>query len=238
MATNRSGKEVLKHCETVFGKELGTIFYRLNSAWTYAFLKAREYRILFSNRDNLDLINAVGGRFIGSIQDVLYDDILLQLTRITDKAKMGSNKNITIRMFPDFFEDFEMKKKVCELVKGAVQATEFARHWRNKRIVHIDYEYHMDPESNPLKPASLERVQNALNAIHCLLNEVSLVKTGEGYVNSVMSRPIAQQLIANIQIMLEYMLYAESSGEVRPNPHARRLIDEFRALKQQGVEAK
>ena len=212
---------------------MGGIYNRLTRVWTYAYTKTVEYRILFSNRENLDLINVVGGRFIASIQDVLFNDILLQLTRITDKAEMGSNKNITIQMFPRFFDDLEMKKKVCELVKEADEATEFARNWRNKRIVHIDYEYHIDSESNPLKPASLDKVQNALNAIHRVLHEVSILKTGEGLVNFVRpSHPKANQLIANIELMKEALLRAESSGEVPPNSHSGRLIEKFRALKQ------
>ncbi len=233
MATYRSGPKLLEYHTTEFGKELGTIYYRLNSAWTYTYVKTKEFRILFSNRENLNLINAVAGRFIGSIQNVLFDDILLQLTRITDKAEMGSNKNLTIRMFPRFFDDREKKKIICDLVKEAVEATKFARDWRNKRIAHIDLKFHTDAESNPLQPASLEKVQNALETIHRVLNAVLFIKTGSTLANAVAPyRPKAYELITNIELMKEYLLRAESSGEVRRNSHASRLSDKFRSIRE------
>ena len=235
MAISRSGPKYLENCKTVFGDELGSIYYRLSSAWTYANRKTSEYCILFSNRENLDLINAVGGRFFASIQYVLFYDILLQLTLITDNEKTVGNKNLTIQMLPRFFDDCEEKKIVRELVDEAVKATDFARNWRNKRITHFDYDHHMDPELNPLKPASLVSVQNALVTINHVLNKVDFIKTGGGRADFIAPyRPIAKQLIANLEIMRGYLLRAESSGEVPHNSDGGRLVGKFKELQQEG----
>ncbi len=226
-----SGDSALEYYEEQFGKEFGSVYYKLFNVWAYVFVKTKEFRLLFSNRGNVDLINVVGGRFFGSIQDVLFNDILLQLTRITDKVELGRNKNLSIRMLPGFLNDCEMKKKVSELVEEAVEATEFARNWRNKRIAHMDHDFHMDSESNPLEPASLERVQNALDAIHTVLNTVTSHVSGEPLANDVIYETKAEQLITNISRMSGYMSYAYSLGEVKPDHYTRLLIDKFKSVK-------
>ena len=104
-------EQTLDYYKKKMGEEFGTVFYKLDNVWTYALIKSQEYRVLFSNWDNLELINAIGGRFFASIQDVLYDDILLQLTRITDKTQIAGRKNLTIQMLPDYCDDEELSRK-------------------------------------------------------------------------------------------------------------------------------
>jgi len=213
------------------GEEFGTVFYKLKSVWTYALIKSREFRLLYSNRDNLGLINAIGGRFFASIQDVLYDDILLQLTRITDKPQIVGHKNLTIRMLPEYCDDEDLSREVEKLVLQVVIATDFARNWRNKRIAHMDYEHHMDSISNPLESASLEKVQIALDAIHTVLNEIQMGVTGIPLGNDVISDPMAQELITNLERLSDHMLYIDSTESVKPEIYIRNLVDKIRSVR-------
>ena len=231
MVDQMDSEQTLDYYKKNMGEEFGTVFYKLDNVWTYALIKSQEYRVLFSNWDNLELINAIGGRFFASIQDVLYDDILLQLTRITDKTQIAGRKNLTIQMLPDYCDDEELSRKVTKLVKQAVNVTDFARDWRNRRIAHMDYVHHMDSESYPLKPASLEKVQKALDAIHTVLNEVQIGMTGRQSSNGVISDPIAQQLITNLERMSDHMLYVDSLESVEPGIHIRNLIDKVRSVR-------
>ena len=213
------------------GEEFGSVFYKLNNVWSYALIKSQEFRLLYSDRENLDFINAIGGRFFASIQDVLYDDILLQLTRITDRKQIGERKNLTIRMLPDYIDDEGKKWEVSKLVKQAVRDTEFARNWRNKRIAHMDYNHHMDSKAFPLKLSNFKKVQTSLDAIHDVFNEIQIGVTGIPLANGVISDPVAQQLITNLERMADYMLYVDSLESVEPEIYTRNLINTIRSAR-------
>ena len=231
MAELMDAGQTLDYYKEHMGKEFGTVFYKLNNVWTYALVKSQEFRLLYSNIENLGLINVIGGRFFASIQDVLYDDILLQLTRITDNPKTKGRKNLTIQILPGYLEDEKSKRKVTGLVKQVLNDTEFAKNWRNRRIAHMDYSHHMDPKSNPLNTASLAKVQKALDSIHAVLNEIKIEMTGIPLGNGVVSDPMAQHLITNLERMSDHILYVDSSESTEPGIYVRNLIEKIRSVR-------
>ena len=63
-------------------------------------------------------------------------------------------------------------KKLEEQLNAAVEAAEFARSHRNKRISHKDLDYVIS--RNELPSATLERIRKALEAVHAVLQTVNV----------------------------------------------------------------
>ena len=84
-------------------------------------MRAQEFRELFSNKEDVELLNAIsGGGFLWDIQHIFWDDLMLRVTRLTDPIRTASKDNLTIWMLPDFCEDLALCNEVRELVEDAV----------------------------------------------------------------------------------------------------------------------
>lgn len=62
--TEMDAGQTLEYNKEQMGEEFGIVFYKLNNVWSYALIKSQEFRLLYSDRENLELINAIGGRFL------------------------------------------------------------------------------------------------------------------------------------------------------------------------------
>jgi hypothetical protein len=151
-------------------------FDALRNELAWLQLKWSEYRELFVfSEERVNLLNRAASFFFGSLQSLLWDDILLHLCRMTDRAEIGNKTNLTIQMLPDFCDDPKLREDVSKLVTSATDATKFARDWRNRRIAHSDLALALGQEcAEKLEEANRLRVSNAVSAIHAVLNYFSM----------------------------------------------------------------
>jgi hypothetical protein len=66
-----------------------------------------------------------------------------------------------------------VRQEMEPLVQTAIDATAFARDWRNRRIAHLDYDHATNPQARPLDPASRQNVADAIEAIHRVLEVIA-----------------------------------------------------------------
>jgi len=155
-------EEWRRHLGDEVGREVNALeaeLVVLNDKW-------REYVTLFGvSQGRVDLLNEAGGRFFGMVDSVFFEDILLHLCRLTDLQVVKEYELLTIRRLPSFFEDKPFHASLKKAVNRATRATAFATDWRHKRLAHHSRARALDPQAHPLKPASRERVQKALDAI-------------------------------------------------------------------------
>ena len=138
-------------------------------------MRRDEFRELFTRPEDVSLMNALtGGAFTWDIQNVLWDDLLLRVCKLTDPPKSAGKHNLTVTVLPAFCEPHgaALYDQVQHLVRTAVKKATFARDWRNRRISHSDLATAVGT-AEPLAPASLERVTSALDAVHAVLNTIS-----------------------------------------------------------------
>jgi hypothetical protein len=107
--------------------------------------------------------------FFRIVHDTLLEDILLNLTRLTDSPSFGEGKNqrrrLTLRSLPTRISEDSIRAEIEELVNAAISATAFARDWRNRRIAHRDLTLALNINAKPLAPASRERISDALAGV-------------------------------------------------------------------------
>ncbi|MDE0442441.1 MAG: hypothetical protein OXL38_10020 [Gammaproteobacteria bacterium] len=193
-----SSEDVRERYRTELGVEFGDAFHQLWNEWAWSLMRRNEFRELFSHAEDVSLLNALtGGDFTWDIQQILWDDLLLRLCRLTDPEQTGRKGNLTVRRLPPFCEqhDAALRDQVQSLVDAAVAKAEFARDWRNRRISHSDLATAVG-KAEPLAPASLQNVTSALDAVHAVLNAISIELLEAEIANLVTGKPRARAFLA------------------------------------------
>ena len=186
------------------GPELGVVFDKLRVEWATGWIKLNEIRSLYGNHENVKYVNSFGGLFFGHIQGILRDDLLLNITRLTDPVNSGgSKKNLTIQLLPNLIDNLDnrelSREEVDECVKTAVESSRFARDWRNRHIAHRDYKLELrhiahqdynleldDKNVEPLEDANRRKIDHALTRVHSVLNLIN---------ERLLDRPMANEVI-------------------------------------------
>jgi hypothetical protein len=78
-----------------------------------------------------------------------------------------------VHALPARVNDSVLRAEADALIDQAVNATEFARDWRNRHLGHRDLALALNSAAQPLRPASAAKVSEALSAIHAVLNLIS-----------------------------------------------------------------
>lgn len=169
-----------QHLDTL-GPELGPVYHALYNECAWLHIKWQQYVALYGTKpERIELLNRAAGLFFRIIEDTLWDDILLHLTKLTDRpSTYNKKKNLTIRLLPQMIADNTFRSEIENLVAAAVKATEFAHDRRNRHIAHRDLALAIKEEAIPLMPASREQVEDALEALSCPIQRIH-----EFYFNS------------------------------------------------------
>ena len=179
------------------GNEFGAIFHGLQNDWAVGLVRIKEFRKLFDNTTHIELLEALGVGFFTDIHHILWDDLMLHVTRLTDPRSTAG-------------KDQGLHNEVQTLVDVAVDTAEFARDWRNRRISHTDLTRAVELDPEPLAPASTRQVAAALDAVHAVLNTISVRLLGEGIANDVVMRPRAAAFVAYARQLVEAVQYIDS----------------------------
>jgi hypothetical protein len=81
---------------------------------------------------------------------------------------------LTVRRLPDAITDASLKARVESEVAKAVQATKFARDWRNRGLAHFDLALWLNPQVRPLATADHSSVGAALESLALPMNSISV----------------------------------------------------------------
>lgn len=153
----------------VLGPKLGKVYFELVNEHVWLHDKWREYRALFAgSEDRIELLNRAASRFFGQLDGILWEDVLLHLCRITDPPRVGSHHQLTIQRLSGLHQGPEIQT----LVDSAVEASAFARDWRNRHIGHRSLARAVDPAARPLAHASHASVETALGVLDDLFNAI------------------------------------------------------------------
>jgi hypothetical protein len=120
------------------GEPLGEMYSALWQEVATIHFHWKEYVELFGTKsERITLLNDVAPFFFRMIQDGLWETSLLHLSRLTDppitRVRKEEKANLTVRALPQLIGDANLKANVTKLVKDAVEATGFARDWRDGR---------------------------------------------------------------------------------------------------------
>ena len=188
--------------------KLDELLDALGGEWAEAVVRVNEFDQLFGNTVRVDLLNLVGGAFFADVQRILWDDVLLRVTRLTDPLQTSRKDNLTIRRLPELCErDKVLSETVQEQVDVAVHTAGSARKHRNQRISHRDLTYAIG--SSELPTTSLGEIRRALDTVHAVLQTVNIALLGK-YLSKVVSvGPRAEAFLLSTDSLVNAVLCVE-----------------------------
>lgn len=208
----KKSSEHLRNCQSQLGTEFGAAYHGIFNDWVWALMRLNEFRELFSRAEDVALLNALtGGSFIWDIQGIFWDDLLLRVCRLTDPVKSGGKSNLSIARLPLYCEgkDPALGDEVTCLARAAEQKARFARDWRNRRISHADWERAV-ARGKPLAAASPKKIENALDAVHAVLNAISKKLLKTELMNTAVGPPRAREFLYNSRRLVDSVKFIDA----------------------------
>ncbi|MEQ7870326.1 hypothetical protein V6R97_06705 [Chromohalobacter salexigens] len=159
-----------EHLQKVFDRikqELNHIHYR----WTL-------YRQMFgTNPSRIELINKTSSNIFAEFQWLVIDYMVMSLSKLTDRARMGGNDNLSYHYLIEKVRASGNKELADELqieLDELTVACEKFRELRNKRVAHNDLVVALDEDGSPLPGVSRADIEAALIHARNIMNKVEL----------------------------------------------------------------
>ena len=193
------------------GPEFGKMLDAIHEEWTLALDRYQELMELFGKDEKrVAMLNALGAVFAVDLQEVLSNDLILRLTRLTDTDR----RTVSVHHLPRFLRNEpHLQKEVEKHVSEAKRHGKSARDRRNHRIAHRD-------KSQPERPVAYGDLKAGLDSVHAALN---VVEAGfwNGYLeNEVINEMRTRRFVGLLESLVEVVLFIESkvdpTGETKP----------------------
>ncbi len=176
--TSRHRNEAVDSRINALGEEFGVLFHDVENDLYSLRLHWRVYVALFAtNSERVDLLNSISGTTALLIEKALFEAAMMSVCRLTDppQSLRGAQKNITVKRFQALVEERFSNANVenlAKLVSTAVEASEFARSWRNKRLAHSDEAVRRGKQA--ILTASIEKMDRAIDAVASIIRWVGV----------------------------------------------------------------
>lgn len=204
------------------GDELRMAYDRIWKRLAQATLVWNESLIIFDNSENLNLANDTAPSFFRIVQEALWQEVNLEISRLTDPLKVGRRKTDGLRRLLAIAKE-ERKLQGChdidEALESAVKDCKPIRERRNQVLAHSDV--------SPTKAAFIPREEkdSTEKALHALAKFMNLFEKCVGlpqmmYSDIGFSPWGADQLIIALrkaqasEIRLHELVRTESDGRV------------------------
>jgi hypothetical protein len=168
-AHTKAIKPIRTEIESVY-KELQSQVVWLHGRWIC-------YRQLYAaSPKRIDLLNESGATFFFFVKDVLYDEVQVTLSKLTDPATTSRKfENLSLKQLQGrlaSFGDASLTvncRKLLETLR--LQCAPF-RLRRHKKLAHLDLSTALRIQSQPLPAISRQMVEDALLTIRTYLNTI------------------------------------------------------------------
>ncbi len=172
MGTHKSAEEILQEQIEVMGEEFGPIYNRLYREILFIHHKWSEFESLYGQGDaTINSMNKFAPFFYYIVQNNLFDDVILNICRITDPIKTLGKYNITIQLFPEYVND-QIQSSISQQIQRIIFDSSFCRDRRNRIISHIDKDLALNQSAKPLEKANRNLVNALLKKFQELFNSI------------------------------------------------------------------
>ncbi len=175
--TYQTSEEAKQEYITKMAAALGEQYAELVQEIAQLHLTWFEFVELFgTKKSRIELLNNAAPHFFRMVQDRLWEAVMLEIARLTDRScSFGDpNKpNLTLRNLPTLIDDKKLKAEVERLCTAAFDGVKFARDWRNRHIAHRDLKLALGKGGTPLPQVPLKQVNDALASFEIILNTIS-----------------------------------------------------------------
>ena len=164
--SERTAAQAKANHVVAMGDEIGTVYSALWQEVAWIHQKWAQYVELFgTSSGRINLLNQAAPAMFRTVQDTLWEDVLLHLARLTDPAESMRKANLSVFRLATLVANLPIGIHVESLSSAALTACEFARDWRNRRLAHRDLDLALGLNSQPLAPASRLDPVEAMNSV-------------------------------------------------------------------------
>jgi hypothetical protein len=136
-------------------------------------IKWHIFSQLYTDQETVNLLDESAPTFFGVCYLVLLNDVILEISRLTDPSKTGKHENLTIERMVEATNSLvcDHQAELDELLSLIRCKCKFARTIRNRRLAHTDLEACKHPEILPA--IEIGEVEEALLALRNIMNQVA-----------------------------------------------------------------
>ena len=189
--------------ERVFGAELGAKYFVLENYVTHAHMNWAMISELMKDQERRLLLHFAGQYFFIEVHRLFVNDVILRLSRLTDQAQQGDQKNLSLWALLDDICDPTLKSKIKNLIEKAKAKIAPLKKHRHKRIAHSDLYVALQSPSVSLPSFNEQSIDEALAAVVDVLEQL-----WEGY--AVFPRVISWVPVETIPEIEGFLHYLES----------------------------
>ncbi|KAB2757955.1 hypothetical protein F9K81_11415 [Brucella anthropi] len=180
----RNSEEIIQNNIEVMGESPGMLHYHAVNEWCDLHLIWKQFSNLFcKGKERVDLLNRCGANFFYTVDRLFFQAAILSICRLSDPTRTLGKSNLTVLSYADIVSADD-KSEIDALLDDLKTKTEFARDWRNRHIGHNDLALLLGT-SAPLKEATIDDVENSIDAIFAVINFVQMKFFGNAIHNVV-----------------------------------------------------
>ncbi len=162
--------EILAQYVDAMGQDLGELVAALYHRVAWLHMRWALYRQLFAKSDRrIELLNDTAALLFSVVQQTLFNDVVLNLARLTDRPRTPK-ENLTLQRIADHVSDPELHLEVSRLAQAAVDACKGIRARRNRQLAHDDLPLALATSTDPVAGISRADIESALLAVRKMLN--------------------------------------------------------------------
>lgn len=158
------------------GNTLDVVYEKIASEFTRLHTMWREYKSLFTQDENVHLLNQTASSFFGMVQIELFNGVLLRICRLLDPSSSGNDKeNLTLNRLCDLIregDNNQFGKSIENDIRVIKENSDTARNWRTKYIAHNDLRVAI--REVKLDDIEYRNIDEIIARIARILNKVSL----------------------------------------------------------------
>lgn len=173
MQQNLPNEELRAEYVRKMGAGLGRLCHELQDELWWSRHKWSESQELFEKGpERIELLNTVASNFFYFLDQLLFENAMLALCRLTDPPEIGLYTNLTLMRLAESIPDEDFSAQVRKRADGVRKKCKFARKWRDKRLAHTDLITFRNEHASPLPSVTRKNVADALESMGTLLNSV------------------------------------------------------------------
>jgi hypothetical protein len=203
--TNQTAEEIKEEHLKKMGDELGNTYNRIHNEIILIHLKWGEFEELYGTDEaRIIEMNEIAPTFFSYLQNMLLEDVLLSISRITDVIKpRHGNERLTIQLLTKLVP-VPLNGDISKLLKQLKEDAIFIRDWRDRKIAHFDKDLALNEHAEPLKKTSRKKVNNVLATTRELMNKIELHYLGSSTAYNKVYSKNGYELLLLAKMGLQY----------------------------------
>lgn len=161
--------------------ELRNLFEALNKEITGLHTIWELYVQFYGTSDeNFEIMNASAPQFFAILQNLLFNELVMILNRLTEKATTFGKANASLEQLIDQLDveqDANLVSSLKERLLNIRDNYSAFRTWRDKMLSHNDFAIALQGESRDLPGITRKQVETAIREITEFINEFSISKS-------------------------------------------------------------